>query len=111
MLCRGHRSLRCVLQTGGQNKFHQPTGQEATWYSWRAEKSDHLRDIAWGTRGPWDRPVGRSVDRCILIGFLPWTVWTARGPSRGPFRGPLYFDRFCPVDRKFILENKINLIF
>ena len=67
-------------------------------------------DIA-GARGPWDRPVGRSVDRCILIGFLPWTVWTARGPSRGPFRGPLYFDRFCPVDRKFILENKINLIF
>ena len=36
---------------------------------------------------------------------IPWTVWTVRGPSRGPFRGPLYFHRFSPVDRKFILKN------
>ena len=29
-------------------------------------------------RGPCgpsvDRPVDRSVDRCVFIGFLPWTV-------------------------------------
>ena len=28
-----------------------------------------------GPRGPSvDRPVDRSVDRCIFLGFLPWTV-------------------------------------
>ena len=31
-----------------------------------------------GARGPCgpsvDRPVDRSVDRCIFLGFLPWTV-------------------------------------
>ena len=29
--CRGHRTWRCAFQTGGQNKFHQPTARETTW--------------------------------------------------------------------------------
>ena len=29
--------------------------------------------VPWTVWTPVDRPVDRSVDRCILIGFVPWT--------------------------------------
>ena len=32
-----HRALPYMLQIGGQNKFHPPTAQDTTWYSWHAE--------------------------------------------------------------------------
>ena len=38
----------------------------------------------------------------LTTGSKPVDRGPFRGPSRGPFRGPLYFDRFCPVDRKFL---------
>ena len=33
----GHRALPYMLQIGGQNKFHPPTAQDTTRYSWHAE--------------------------------------------------------------------------
>ena len=32
-----HRALPYMLRIGGQNKFHPPTAQDTTWYSWHAE--------------------------------------------------------------------------
>ena len=41
----------------------------------RAEDAGAMESGARGPCGPSvDRPVDRSVDRCIFIGFPPWTV-------------------------------------
>ena len=57
---------------------------------------------------PWDRPVGRSVDRCILIGF-------PRGPCGPSVDRPVdrSVDRciligFVPWTVNLFLKNKIN---
>ena len=58
-------------QKSGQYLFHPQY-----WLGWLMV--DERQNTWLQSRGPCgpsvDRPVDRSVDRCIFIGFLPWTV-------------------------------------